>query len=128
MELRNCKECQQILRGRTDKRFCDDHCRNSYNNKIYSSEENLLRIINRKLRKNRKILQLLLGDEQRIKISKVKLIKAGLNFEYLTHTLMTSKGQCYIFCYEYGYLEIEPGIFLIVKNRLNTPISAMEKN
>ncbi len=117
MEPRNCKECDHILRGRTDKRFCDDHCRNSYNNKIYSKEENLLRAINRKLRKNRKILQTFLAEEKMIKIPKLKLIQEGLTFDYHTHRLTNSKGQSYLFCYEYGMLEIDSEHILIVKNK-----------
>src|SRR5690625_7838405 len=32
MEERKCFECEEQLRGRLDKKFCNDSCRNSFNN------------------------------------------------------------------------------------------------
>ena len=31
---RECLTCGTELRGRTDKKFCDDYCRSAYNNKM----------------------------------------------------------------------------------------------
>jgi len=30
--VRKCLHCDHVLKGRTDKKFCDDYCRNTYNN------------------------------------------------------------------------------------------------
>lgn len=31
---RSCLDCGKALVGRADKKFCDDSCRNNYNNRI----------------------------------------------------------------------------------------------
>jgi len=51
MEERYCLECGEPLIGRSDKKFCDDQCRNAYNNKLNRDHINLYRNINNKLRK-----------------------------------------------------------------------------
>ena len=34
MEKRNCLECKDPVKGRIDKKFCSDYCRNAYNNSV----------------------------------------------------------------------------------------------
>jgi len=53
---RRCLDCQEPLKGRADKKFCNDLCRNNYNNRLKSESNNLVRRINGILRKNRNIL------------------------------------------------------------------------
>jgi hypothetical protein len=117
MDVKLCLECKNPVRGRADKRFCDDACRNAYNNRINSSQNDAIRKINGILRKNRRILQEILGQEKMIKITKERLLTAGFDFSYFTQHLHTSKGQQYIFTYEYGYLHIAENSFLIVKKK-----------
>lgn len=117
MEVKLCLECQNPIRGRADKRFCDDACRNAYNNRLNSSQNNIIRQINGILRKNRKILQEFLSDEKMTKVSQDRLLKSGFDFGYLTHYLNTSKGQQYVFVYEYGYLPLDNNQYLIVKKK-----------
>ncbi len=118
MEEKVCLECQSPIRGRSDKRFCDDACRNAYHNRRNSDYNNLCRKINYALRKNRYILEGLLANEKMVKINRDMLTKKGFNFDYHTHHLHTSKGQTYLFVYEYGYLPLEANQYLIVKNKL----------
>ena len=54
---KKCIECNKLLKGRADKKFCDDLCRNSYNNKLNSDTNGYVRNINNTLRKNRRILE-----------------------------------------------------------------------
>ena len=56
-ETATCLNCEKTLKGRTDKKFCDDYCRNSYNNQLKASKNNLVRNINNALGKNRRILE-----------------------------------------------------------------------
>jgi len=56
MEHRKCLECGDHLKGRIDKKFCSDYCRNSFNNKVNKDSKNLIRNMNNRLRKNHKIL------------------------------------------------------------------------
>lgn len=121
MEVKSCLECENPIRGRADKRFCDDACRNAYNNRLNSDQNNTIRRINGILRKNRRILQKALGNERMVKISKDKLQKSGFDFDHLTQQLRTGKGHEYIFVYEYGYLPIANNTYLIVKKRDDAP-------
>jgi len=123
MEKKFCLACSALIRGRSDKRFCDDGCRNAHNNKINSVPNSFVRQINTTLRKNRRILEGLLGDEKNRKISRESLLKTGLDMDYFTNQLRNAKGQVYFFVYEFGYLSIEHDHFLLVKQNLPTSVS-----
>lgn len=113
-----CINCGRTLRGRVDKKFCDDYCRNNYNNRQNSDENNLIRNINNILRKNRRLLSQILGSEyESKKIPKQKILDAGFNFQYITHLYRTQKDQVYYFVYDYGYLPLENDWVLIVKSK-----------
>ncbi len=49
--MKNCLECEEAIKGREDKKFCSDGCRNAYNNKINKDSTNFMRNVNNKLRK-----------------------------------------------------------------------------
>ena len=115
---RVCLDCGKILKGRSDKKFCDDQCRTSYNNKIKTTVAGSLKTINQILKLNRSILEKLCVDGK-AKVSKVKLVQHGFNFGYFTHLYETQKGQTYKFCYEFGYLALEQDWFLLVKRDEN---------
>jgi hypothetical protein len=114
-----CFACGKPLRGRVDKKFCDDYCRNNYNNgkKAKGSHSSFVRNINNSLFKNRKILESILHDEETAKASKEKLQRLGFNFKYLTHLYTTKTGKTYFYCYDYGYLPLEHDWYLIVKKK-----------
>jgi len=113
--LRLCQECNTTIKGRSDKRFCDDGCRNSYNNRINSDSNNYVRNINAILRKNRRILERLLAHEEKRKVQESKMLALGFQFKYVTHLYTTNKGHTYYFIYEYGYLALDEGVKLLVK-------------
>jgi len=112
---RYCLACKIQLIGRSDKKFCNDACRSFYNNQLNASALNYIRQINGVLKKNRSIM-ISLNPNGKTKVSKDDLIKLGFDFKYFTHTLKTSKGSSYLFCYEYGYLLINHEEILLVKN------------
>lgn len=117
---KTCLNCGKAVKGRSDKKFCDDFCRNNYNNQIKSetSTNNFVRNINNVLGKNRRILKELLPQaEDMAKGSHDKLIQQGFNFKYHTHQYTNKKGQTYFFCYEYGYLPLENNWYLLVKRK-----------
>ncbi|HEY6504385.1 MAG TPA: hypothetical protein VIZ28_10460 [Chitinophagaceae bacterium] len=117
-ETRNCLACDKPLKGRADKKFCDDYCRNAYNNQLKSIGNNNIRNINNTLSKNRRILESLLPEtEETAKANKEKLQRLGFNFKYITHTYVTKTGKTYLYCYEYGYLPLDNDWFLIVKRK-----------
>lgn len=111
---RKCLECETVLSGRVDKKFCSDYCRNAYNNRQRQDYTNEMRNINNILRKNRKILADLAPNDKS-KSTRENLYKLGFNFDYHTNTLTTKTGNFYKFCYDYGYLQIDEENFAIVK-------------
>jgi uncharacterized protein YjdB len=115
--VKQCLFCSNKITGRTDKKFCNDYCRNAYNNQLKSANSPAVRNINNTLIKNRRILETMLGEEKMIKQLKEKLLTQGFNFKYFTHNYTNQKGNVYYFCYEYGYLPLEHDWFLIVKRK-----------
>lgn len=109
---RLCIDCGNPLYGRTDKKFCDDQCRSHYNNKIRMGSNDRIRCVNQILKRNRDILQKFYHDGK-AKINGPELTAAGFDLHYHTHTYQTQKGDCHIFCYEYGYLKLNPNEFLL---------------
>ena len=89
-------------------------CRNTYNNKLKTTTSQVMRNVNAILRKNRRILEELTRD-QTVKSTRSKLLKKGFDFGYHTNIRTTKKGTHYFFCYEYGYLSLEKGHYVLVK-------------
>ena len=117
-EPKTCLQCGKPLRGRSDKKFCDDYCRNNHNNQLKAYANNYVRTINNMLGKNRRILEELLPDKEEMsKATKEKLLYHGFSFRYITHTYINKKGTTYYFCYDYGYLPLENNWYLIVKRK-----------
>lgn len=116
-DKKECLACGKIVHGRADKKFCNDYCRNAYNNSLKAINSSVIRNINNVLLKNRRILEALLGEEEMKKTTKDKLLQQGFQFKYATHTYTNKKGDTYVFCYEYGYLPLDHDWFLIVKRK-----------
>ena len=109
-----CLECGEKIVGRIDKKFCNDGCRNAYNNNINKDHKNLIRNTNNLLRKNYRILEML-NPEQKTKTSRSKLIEKGFDFNYFTSIYTTKTGTVYYFVYDLGYLPIDNDFFALVK-------------
>ncbi len=118
-EDKKCLACSKVIRGRIDKKFCDDYCRNNYNNQLKSGETKLVRNIVNALRKNRLILQQAIGNEEVSKTSKEKLLAEGFQFKYHTNKYDNKKGSVYYFCFDYGYLPLDNDWVLVVKAKNN---------
>lgn len=115
---KHCIVCSKQVRGRTDKKFCDDYCRNNYNNHLKAESNNLVRNINHALGKNRRILESLFNKGERIAKTTVgELLHNGFHFKYFTHQYTNKKGNSYFFCYDYGYLPLDNDWYLIVKRK-----------
>jgi predicted nucleic acid-binding Zn ribbon protein len=115
-EDKNCLVCGKTLKGRSDKKFCDDYCRAAYNNDLKSAANNYIRNVNNALGRNRRIMESLLHDgETKTKANREKMIEKGFQFRYYTHRYTAKNGNTYHYCYEYGYLSLENNRVLIVK-------------
>ena len=107
-----CLECSEPLRGRYDKKFCGDSCRNVYNNRVNGNVNNYVRNVNNVLRKNRRILDSLfkMGDKQ---IHKGLLIEMDFNFQYFTHKKMNRESITYCI-YDYEYTTKDKSKFVMI--------------
>ena len=114
MENKQCLECREPVKGRVDKKFCSDYCRNSYNNKVNKDSKNLLRNINNRLRKNHKILSEL-NYSGKTKASRTKLYDRGFDFQLFTSIYTTKAGNTYFYVYDQGYLALENELYLLIK-------------
>ncbi len=111
---RICLECGEPLKGRADQKFCNDLCRNAYNNKKTGASSKYMRKINRILKSNHAILKEL-NTDKKTTILKNKLDKEGFNFNYHTNIYTTKSGRNYYFCYDQGYLMLDNARYLLVK-------------
>lgn len=112
---RKCLACEKKLRGRIDKKFCDDYCRNNYNNQQRAIDSQYDKSIIAILKKNKQILASLLKEEDMVKTTRERLLTKGFQFKYHTHHYENKKGNVYVFCFEYGYLPLDNDWFLVVK-------------
>jgi len=110
-----CPTCSEPVIGRTDKKFCSDQCRNDFNNRVKRKTEANIININKKLRKNRKILSQL-NPQGKTTVRKFILEKLDFDFNYHTHLYTTENGNTYFFCYEFGYMVIENDIKVLIVN------------
>jgi hypothetical protein len=115
-DSRICGFCQERIRGRSDKKFCNDVCRNAFNNRINGELNASIRAINSKLKRNRRVLESLLPvDIPFVKLKKQVLLNKGFQMNYLTHARLSPKGSVYSFCYEYGYTTIGDEVVVVRK-------------
>ncbi len=109
-----CLDCGEKLIGRSDKKFCNDSCRNSYNNLMNRDVNKLMRNTHNALRKNYRILQKL-NPKDKSKTSRDTLLKMGFSFSYITSVYTTKSGTTYFFVYDQGYLPLENDFYALVK-------------
>ncbi|HMR93621.1 MAG TPA: hypothetical protein PKC69_14965 [Chitinophagaceae bacterium] len=115
-----CQNCHKPVKGRSDKKFCNDFCRNSYNNRqnAHSETTRFIKKINSTLLRNRRLLaELLTGHPDMVKTTRRELLSAGFSFSYFTHTYHTKNAKTYYYCYDMGYLPLDNDWVLVVKKR-----------
>lgn len=111
---RECLDCGAVLRGRADKKFCDDQCRSNYNNHLKAETSSALKQVNAILRKNHAILTKICTGSK-IKLKRDDLLRYGFDLTYHTHLYCTQNGNTYYFCYNYGYMKLDAEQFLVVR-------------
>ena len=117
LQKKSCINCNRLIKGRTDKKFCDENCRNSYNNRLHAERNNLIRNINNAVGKNRRILAELAGPAGRVSdVPFQKIINRGYRLQFFTHRANCRRGREFIFCYDHGFHRREDGRCVIVKH------------
>ncbi len=114
MDKKLCLECGESIQGRSDKKFCTDYCRNSYNNKVNIESKNLIRNTNNRLKKNYKTLTEL-NKSGKSKVIRNTLNSHNFDFSLFTSIYKTKTGNVYYYVYDQGYLELDNDYFLLIK-------------
>lgn len=117
-QKRKCLECGEPLVGRSDKKFCSDYCRNTFNNRLDVESKNLIRNTNNRLRKNYKVLTEL-NKTGKTKVTRLRLYDRNFDFNFFTSTYTTKVGKIYYYVYDQGYLELENDYFLLIRKNLD---------
>ena len=117
METKSCLECGKPVYGRSDKKFCDDTCRNAYNNRQNADANNFVRNVHNLLRRNRRILEelTLQGSAD---TTRTMLLAKGFDFTFHTSSRTTKDGVSSFFCYEYGYQKVDDEKVKLIKEEL----------
>lgn len=125
-----CMQCHAALRGRSDKKFCDDHCRSLYFSQQNKCTNDCIKFISSRLKKNRMILKKL-HSQKKFTISLHHLPIFGLDLFFYTHIYKVENGDAYNMVYDYGYKhgpKNEIHIIHSTTNFLNLPLNDTIEN
>ncbi|HIA11080.1 MAG TPA: hypothetical protein EYN41_00010 [Flavobacteriales bacterium] len=105
--MRTCPSCGNEVTGRSDKKFCSHYCKSSFHYvKNREDENNLFRKIDGQLKLNRRILkEYNKGGKAMVRIE--VLHDVGFDPKYFTSYWKSKGGGVYLFCYEYGFKQME---------------------
>lgn len=100
-----CLACKKKMTGRSDKKFCDLYCKSSFHYK--KSLEEAPRFYNKvdnQLKLNRRILKNF-NKAGKVTLRATLILDLGFNPNFFTHYWKNTKGDVYLFVYEYGFLK-----------------------
>ena len=105
MKEKKCLFCKKPMIGRSDKKFCDLHCKSAYHyRKLKEEVPPFYFMVDNQLKLNRRILKSYNKSGKSTVRSNI-LQNQGFNPKYFTHYWKNQKGDVYLFVYEYGYLK-----------------------
>ena len=97
-----CLACGLSLAGRSDKKFCDDGCRSSWNNRRRQEDAGLLKKTDAILKRNRRILQDHSGSEPEARLNRRHLMASGFLPDFVTRIEADPAGGLIRYYYEFG--------------------------
>ena len=115
---RKCLVCGSLIRGRADKKFCTEQCRNNHYNQLNRDTNLYVRNVNNILKKNRRILATL-NSTGNGKVHLDRLLIQGFDFEHFTTCHKNRTGMVY-YCYEQGYMRLKNGFVKLVTKMVKT--------
>lgn len=101
---KKCPVCSSIVIGRSDKVFCSISCQKAQYYESAKKNNLLYNFIDRQIKINRKVLKHY-NKAGKTSIRKEILVQKGFDPHYFTHYWKNSKGEVYLFCYDYGFLK-----------------------
>ncbi len=100
-----CLYCNNKLVGRTDKKYCNLHCKSAYQYKRSKQEpERFYNKVDNQLKLNRKLLKEF-NKGGKVTVRSSVLLELGFDPKFFTHYWKNQKGEVYLFVYEYGFLK-----------------------
>lgn len=101
-----CPSCREPIKGRKDKIYCSPTCRSAAQYEKRMVNEQFYLQVERQLKTNRKILKRY-NKSGFTTLRKERLLEEGFNPKFFTHYWKNKKGQIYLFCFDFGFLELE---------------------
>jgi hypothetical protein len=102
---KECLYCNRELKGRSDKKFCDPQCKSAYQyQQAQERPERFFNKVDNQLKLNRKLLKHF-NKAGKVTIRAEQLTMEGFDPNYFTHYWKNTKGDVYLFVYEYGFLK-----------------------
>jgi predicted nucleic acid-binding Zn ribbon protein len=101
-----CPVCESPLKGRSDKKFCSTKCKSIHQYENRQEKEAFYLEVDRRLKTNRKILKTY-NFRGFTTVRKELLIDDGFDPNFFTHYWKNSKGDIYLFVYDYGFLDLK---------------------
>lgn len=103
-ENKKCLQCAKPIVGRLDKKYCNDYCRNTYNNQTKRAEDNQIQQVNSIIRKNRRILKTLC-PVGKATVRKEVLDAMSYNYRFLTGVYQSPApaNLVYFICHDYAF-------------------------
>lgn len=116
--MKQCIQCNNLIKGRSDKKFCSKDCSNKFHgNKRKQLQNSEVSIINQTLLNNRNILSRLFENEKKskLKLPKIILTKLGFNFNHITGYYTNRQGKVYHYVYDFAWMEFSNQEILLVR-------------
>lgn len=102
---RVCLSCKKELQGRSDKMFCDVHCKSAYQyQQSKLKEPRFYNKVDNQLKLNRRILKYY-NKAGKVTVRSSVLLEQGFDPTFFTHYWKNQKGDVYLFVYEFGFLK-----------------------
>ena len=97
---KKCIHCGKKIIGRSDKKFCNESCKNDYHNFCNSRKPAFIKLQNAAAKRNRSLLHQFenagIGE-----MSTGELEQSGFSFEGITGIQFTAGENLLLFCFEY---------------------------
>lgn len=114
--MQKCKVCKKELKGRSDKKYCSEACKNYYHKNLRRVTDGASFEIDKILHRNRSILLEIIGKQKgQIKIARMQLDQKKFSFKYHTHININSQGKTFYWLYDLAWMEFSDDEILIVR-------------
>lgn len=103
--MKKCPVCNSEVQGRTDRVFCSSKCKSAHQYEKRLENEDFYLRVDKQLKLNRKLLK----QHNRTGLTTLRqsvLLDKGFNPKFFTHYWKNGEGQVYLFCYDYGFVDV----------------------